>query len=173
MISPCILIMLRGLKMAHYCDSAELEEWWAGWLATAIYTREKYEDKSGKKRERINFTQFGDERNWEKMSEMLYSICCGITKKFSPKTDEEFYNLANEAMTKLLVKIQTGKLKFTPTCLGGSPVFNLVTTTVQRILYSYMNQQTTRRKRHAKFVVKTVQEKAPELLASVRPLYEY
>lgn len=159
--------------MAHYCNSVELEEWWAGWLATSVYDVEKYVDQNGKKKERIHIQVKGDDRNWEKMSEMLYSICCGITKKFSPKSDEEFYNLANEAMTKLLMKIESGKLRYTPTCQGGSPIFNLVTTTVQRILFSYMNQQTNRKKRHSKYVIKTVQEKAPELLASVRPLYEY
>jgi hypothetical protein len=132
----------------HYCDSIELEEWWSGWNAT------------------------NDERNWNIMSEMLYSICCGITKKFNPKSDEEFYNLANEGMTKLMIKIKTGKLKFKARCDGGSPVFNLVTTTVQRILFSYCNQQKNRKIRHSKYVMREVQEKAPELLSSVRSLYE-
>jgi len=159
--------------MPHYCDSVELEEWWGGWLATSVYTIEEYEDNHGKMRKRINFISYGDDRNWEKISEMLYSICCGITKKFHPKSDEEFYHLANEAMAVLMTKIKDGRMRFTPRCEGGSPVFNLITTTVSRILCTYKNKQKRSKQRHAKYVVKEVSEKAPELLPSVRPLYEY
>jgi len=134
--------------MPHYCKSKDLEEWWAGWLET------------------------GDERNWDQMTNMLYNICLGIAKNFRPKSDDEYYNLANEAMVKLLTKIERGKLKFKPTCEGGSPIFNLITTTVQRILYSYKNADRDRKKRHSKYVHKIVQEKAPELLGSVADLYE-
>lgn len=158
--------------MANYCDSTELEEWWAGWLATSTYDVDRYTDTKGKDRTRIEFHCFGDDRNWEKMSEMIYSICCGITKRFNPKTDEEFDNLANEAMIKVLTKIKDGKLKFTPKHEGGSPVFNLITTTVHNTLCSYMNNQKNRKKRHSKFVLREVSQKAPELLSSVRFLYE-
>lgn len=165
-------IKIKGIVMPHYCDSVELEEWWAGWMATAVYETDQYTDDKGNDRVRLNFVEFGDQRNWDKMSEMLYSICCGITKKFNPKSDEEFFNLANEAMSKLMVKIKTGKLRVIPRCEGGSPAFNLITTTVQRILYSYCNQQKNRKVRHSKYVIKEVTEKAPELLSSVRNLYE-
>lgn len=158
--------------MPNYCDSNELEEWWAGWLATSVYEIIKYEDKKGKERARIDFKHFGDDRNWEKMSEMIYTICCGITKRFNPRTDEDFDNLANEAMIKILTKIKDGKLKFIPKHEGGSPVFNLITTTVHNTLCSYMNHQKNRKKRHSKFVIKEVSQKAPELLSSVRALYE-
>jgi len=159
--------------MPHYCDSIELEEWWGGWLATSIHIVEEYEDNRGKKRQRIKFISYGDERNWKKISEMLYSICCGIAKKFHPKSDEEYYHLANEAYVVLMTKIKDGKVKFIPRCEGGSPLFNLITTTVSRILCTYMNKQKRSKQHHAKFVVKEVSEKAPELLSSVRTLYEY
>lgn len=132
----------------HYCNSKDLEEWWAGWNVTK------------------------DPRNWDKMMEMLYEICLGIAKKFRPANDDEYHNLANEAMIKLMNKIVEGKLKFKPTCQGGSPVFNLITTTVQRILFSYKNQVKNKKIRHSKYVQKVVQEQAPELMPSVKNLYE-
>lgn len=133
--------------MAKYCDSKELEEWWAGWLITR------------------------DPRNWEQMTEMLYKICLGIAKKFRPINDDEYTNLANEAITKLLQKIKDNKLRFKPTSSGGSPVFNLVTTTVQRILCSYKNSDKKRKINHSKYVRVIVQEKAPEMLSSISDLY--
>ena len=133
----------------HYCNSAELEEWWSGWNET------------------------NDSRNWTKMTEMLYDICLGIAKKFKPSDDDEYHNLANEAMLKLMHKITTGKLKFKPTCKGGSPVFNLVTTTVQRILYSYKNAVKNKKIRHSKHVIKVIQENAPELMSSATILYDF
>ncbi len=131
-----------------YVNSKELEEWWAGWRDT------------------------GDIRNWNKMSEMLYLICLGISKNFRPKDDDEHFNLANEAAIKLFEKIKNGKLKFTPSCQGGSPVFNLVTTTVQRLLCSFKNSDKRRRKNHSVYVRQIVQEKAPELLSHLSNFYD-
>lgn len=155
----------------HYCDSVELEEWWGGWFATSAFTTERYVDKKGKTRTRIHFTAEGDARNWDRMSHMLYDICLGIAKKFRPRDDDVYHDLANEAVVILLNKIKAGKLLPIPRCEGGSPVFNLVTTTVQRILCSYKNNQRDNKKRHAKYVTKIVQEKAPELMGSVKDLY--
>lgn len=132
-----------------YVNSKELEEWWAGWRDT------------------------GDDRNWKRMSEMLYLICLGISKNFRPKDDEEHNNLANEAAIKLFEKIKNGKLKFKPTCQGGSPVFNLVTTTVQRLLCSFKNSDKRRKKNHSAFVRQVVQEKAPELLGHLSNFYDH
>jgi hypothetical protein len=131
-----------------YVNSKELEEWWAGWNDT------------------------GDDRNWKHMSEMLYLICLGISKNFRPKDDEEHYNLSNEAATKLFDKIKTGRLKFKPTCLGGSPVFNLVTTTVQRLLCSFKNSDKRRKKNHSSYVRHIVQAQAPELLGHLNNFYD-
>ncbi|CAK0748128.1 hypothetical protein CCP1ISM_20007 [Azospirillaceae bacterium] len=141
-------LTVKPKSTKFYVNSKELEEWWAGWRDT------------------------GDVRNWERMSEMLYLICLGISKNFRPRDDEEHYNLANEAATKLFEKIKTGKLKFKPTCQGGSPVFNLVTTTVQRLLCSFKNSDKRRRKNHSSFVRQVVQEKAPELLSHLSNFYD-
>ena len=139
---------MTQINKTIYVNSKELEEWWAGWRDTQ------------------------DTRNWEKMSEMLYLICIGKAKTFKPISDEEHYNLANEAATKLFEKIQRGKLKFKPSISGGSPIFNLVTTTVQNLLCSFKNSDKRRKKNHGKYVRKIVQDKAPELLPSIINMYE-
>ena len=164
----------------HYCDTKVLEEWWAGWLATSVFTvelvfnddGEPIYNKRGNQKENLTFVTEGDDRNWDKMTEMLYSICVGISKKFRPRDEEELNNLANEAIVKLMHKITTGRLRYTPTCQGGSPIFNLVTTTVQNILCSYKNKVRDSKVRHSKYVLKEVQSKAPELMSSVKNLYQ-
>ena len=133
--------------MPHYCNSKELEEWWAGWLVT------------------------GDVRNWDQTAGMLYKVCLGIAKKFRPSSEDEYTNLANEAMVKLLQKIKDNKLRFIPTSAGGSPIFNLVTTTISRILCSYKNSDKKRKINHSKYVRIIVQEKAPEMLSSISDMY--
>lgn len=155
----------------HYCDSEELEEWWAGYAATSVFTTQHYTDRKGNDRTRIQYVIDGDIRNWNKMSHMLYDICLGIAKNFHPRNDDIYHDLANEAVVILLNKIKEGKLHPTPRCEGGSPFFNLITTTVNRQLCSYKNNQRDSKKRHAKYVAKVVQEKAPELLGSVKDLY--
>lgn len=158
--------------MARYCDSKELEEWWGGWYATSVHTVKETIGKNGKPRKRVTFITEGDHRNWQIMSDMLYKICLGIAKKFHPRDDDVYHDLANEAAVALLNKIKDGKLLPKPRCEGGSPVFNLVTTTVQNTLYSYKNNQKNSKKRHAKYVAKIVQEQAPELMGSVKDLYD-
>lgn len=129
--------------MAKYVDSHELEQWWAGWLIT------------------------DDNRNWQVLSDMLYKVCLGIAKKFRPKDNDEYHNLANEAITKVLIKIKRGKLKYKPTSEGGSPIFNLVTTTIQNILRTHKNSEKQKKINHTKYVRNIVQEQAPELLGSI------
>ena len=97
----------------NYVNSKELENWWTNYLDT------------------------GCSLAWEQMSERIYLICCGIATKFNPKSDEEYNEHVHDAFLQTMDKIKKGKLKFTP---GRAPVFNLITTTIYRILYSKMNK---------------------------------
>lgn len=124
-------------KSKHYVNSAELEEWWQGWINTHC------------------------EYAWANMSNMIHRICSGIATKFNPKDEDELHDLINDAWVQTMDKIKTGKLRFTH---GKAPVFNLVTTTVFRILYSKMNRQKRQKEHHKKYTYRYVQEKAPELL---------
>ena len=124
-----------------YVDSNELEEYWSGWLIT------------------------GCDFAWEQMSGMIYKICEGIATKFNPSTPEEHVEHTHDAFMLTIDKIRRGKLKFTP---GRAPVFNLLTTTIYRHLYSKMNKEKRRRQHHTKYVNKFVLENHPEMLPALQ-----
>lgn len=117
--------------MAKYVDSKELEEWWAGWLITQ------------------------DQYAWEQISDMIYRICNGIATRFNPRNDEEHTELLHDTFTTTMEKIKLGKLKFEP---GRAPVFNLLTTTIFRQLYSKMNKEKRRKIHQTKYIQKIVAE---------------
>ena len=122
----------------NYVNSVELEEWWQGWLVT------------------------GDSKAWDMMADMIYKICEGVSVKFHPNmlADEHLEHI-HDAWSQCLEKIKNGKLKFTH---GKAPVFNLLTTTIFRILYSKMNKQKKQKEHQRKYIYTCIQQKAPELL---------
>jgi hypothetical protein len=132
----------RNMKKS-YVDSNELEEWWHGWNVT------------------------GDDKAWNMMSEMIYKICEGVSTKFHPntKTDEHIEH-THDAFIQTLDKIKSGKLRFIH---GKAPVFNLLTTTVFRILYSKMNRQKKQKEHLKKYTYDCIQKNTPEML----PMIEY
>jgi len=126
----------------HYVDSAVLEANWAKWL------------------------DCGDRDAWKVLLEGIYKICEGVSVHFNPKDEEEHLDLTHETFTMTIHKIQTGRLRFIP---GKAPVFNLLTTTIMRQLYTLKNRDSRRRRLHDKYKQKVVEEKYPEarcLLAS-------
>jgi hypothetical protein len=125
-----------------YVDSTELQEWWHGW----------------------NVTQ--DEAAWNMMSQMIYRICEGVATKFHPRSPEEHQEHIHDAITQTLEKIRNGRLRFIH---GKAPVFNLLTTTVFRILYSKMNRQKKQREHLKKYTYDCIQKNLPDML----PLVEY
>ncbi len=126
--------------MSKYVDSKELEEWWAGWLITC------------------------DQYAWEKMSSMIYQICHGIATHFNPRDDEEHAELRHDAFMTTMEKIKLGKLRFDP---GRAPVFNLLTTTIFRQLYSKMNKEKRRKIHQTKYIQKIAAENHLEYLEFV------
>lgn len=112
----------------HYVDSNELEKYWAQWL--------KSEDADA----------------WDKLQNMVYNICKGVTVHFNPKSEEEYMELCHETFVLTIEKIRSRKLVFEA---GRAPVFNLLTTTIFRHLYSLKNKDNRRRKLlKTKFVLK-------------------
>lgn len=106
-------------KKVGYVDSKELEACWTEWLAT------------------------GSDDSWGLLLDGIYKICHGVAVKFHPRDDEEHAELAHEAFVPTMLKISDGRLKFEP---GRAPVFNLLTTTIFRHLYSKMNKDSRRRR---------------------------
>jgi hypothetical protein len=109
----------KKMDKNHYVDSDELEACWAHWLDTQ------------------------DNGSWEKLQGMVYKICKGVTVHFNPKSEEEFMELCHETFVLTIEKIKSKKLVFEP---GRAPVFNLLTTTIFRHLYSLKNKDNRRRK---------------------------
>lgn len=75
---------------------------------------------------------------WHAMLEDVNKICQGIAMKFKPRNDDEHAELTNEANIQVMNKLATYRLVYTP---GRAPVFNLLTTTIHRVLYSVMNKR--------------------------------
>ncbi|KKL53167.1 hypothetical protein LCGC14_2278140 [marine sediment metagenome] len=127
-------------KSSHYVNSRELEEWWTGWLITM------------------------DMYAWDQMSAMIFKMCEGIATKFNPRTKEEHEEHSHDAFFLTMEKIRNGKLKFEP---GRAPVFNLLTTTIYRHLFSKMNKENRRKKHHAKYMDRVLEDH-PELQQAMR-----
>lgn len=87
---------------------------------------------------------------WDSMLSAIRDICQGISRKFSLKDDDEHEDLASEAYIQVLKKLDTGKLVYTP---GRAPVFNLLTTTIFRCMYSILNRKNNERSKIAKLLI--------------------
>lgn len=74
---------------------------------------------------------------WHLMVADLHLMCVKIGINFRQKTEEEHLDLAHEALLQVIRKIVRGKLVYIP---GKAPVFNLLTTTIHRCMYSIMNK---------------------------------
>ena len=112
----------------NYVDSDDLEACWAKWLESE------------------------DPKSWEELAGYVYKICNGVAVHFNPKDEEEHAELAHETFVLTIEKIKSRKLVFEP---GRAPVFNLLTTTIFRHLYSLKNKDNRRRKLlRTKFVMK-------------------
>lgn len=97
-----------------------------------------------------NFTlERSKDETWEKLSSMIYKICCGVSLNFHLHSDDLKDELVHEAFSHILTKIRRGKLIFTP---GKAPPFNLLTTAIFRVMYSIKNKEKRDRDRRSQFV---------------------
>lgn len=81
------------------------------------------------------------QKSWEKMLSDIRKMCVGIAMKFNLR-DEELNDLAGDAYMQVINKLINNKLVYTP---GRAPVFNLLTTTIYRCMYSIMNRRKNQR----------------------------
>lgn len=82
------------------------------------------------------------DESWHGLLGDIDKICQGIAQRFKPRTEEEHHELSNDALLQVTKKLVDRKLVYTP---GRAPVFNLLTTTIYRIMYSIMNRRKTQR----------------------------
>jgi hypothetical protein len=82
------------------------------------------------------------EESWHLMLADINKMCQGIAVKFNMPSEEEIIDLANEALLAVTNKLTKKKLVYTP---GLAPVFNLLTTTIYRCMYSIMNKRNSQK----------------------------
>ena len=115
------------MKQNEYINSKELEKTW-------------YE-----------YNRSGSVIHQQKLYCMIYEICKGISRKFYPSSDEEHCELSNQAYLMTIEKINRGSLKYTP---GKAPVFNLLTTAIFNLLYTYKNSEKRKKDKIYKYINK-------------------
>lgn len=76
--------------------------------------------------------------SWHNMLEDIRNICNGISMKFRLNSEDEQADLASDALLQVINKLDSGRLVYMP---GRAPVFNLLTTTTYRIMYSILNKK--------------------------------
>ena len=103
-------------------------------------------------------------KSWQAMLEDIAKMCRGIASKFNQQSMEETENLASEALVQVISKISRGKLRYTP---GRAPVFNLLTTTIHRCIYSILSKDTRQKKNFTSFADNLVIEE----VGAVRACY--
>lgn len=111
-------------KKSHYVDSSELEQHWTDWL------------------------DHRDCDSWHSLSCGVYKICQGVARNFRPRDEEEHCELAQDAFSATIAKINNGKLTFEP---GRAPVFNLLTTAIRYHMLNMKNKDKRRRDHLAKY----------------------
>lgn len=84
--------------------------------------------------------------SWTDVLLDVQKICKGISLKFNLPSEEAHEELASEAFVQVINKIKNRKLVFTP---GLAPVFNLLTTTIHRIMFSLLNKSNRERENRA------------------------
>ena len=93
-----------------------------------------------------------DMASWERLLDQIYLMCKGIATKFHQQNEEEHAELAHEAFVLTIAKIKDGRLTFD----DRAPVFNLLTTTIFRHLYSLKNRDSRRKVAYNKYAQKTL-----------------
>ena len=93
-----------------------------------------------------------DRPSWDRLLDQIYMMCKGISTHFRPKDEEEHADLTHEAFVLTITKIKDGRLTFD----DRAPVFNLLTTTIFRHLYSLKNRDSRRKVAYTKYAKRTL-----------------
>jgi len=79
--------------------------------------------------------------SWNDVLQDVYKMCNGIAMRFNMPSEEDRDELASEAALQVIRKLKARKLIYTP---GLAPVFNLLTTTIHRCMYSTLSREQRR-----------------------------
>lgn len=89
------------------------------------------------------------EVSWDNMLIDINNMCTGISTKFNLASDEEYHELASETLIQVANKLVNRKLVYTP---GKAPVFNLLTTTIYRCIFSILSKRNRKRNQARSFL---------------------
>lgn len=106
-----------------------------------------------------------NEDNWSNILLDINRICDGIARKFNQPTEEEHAELIHDALIQVMRKLTLKKIIYIP---GKAPVFNLLTTTIFRIMYSIMNRRTSQKRSAQKLIEEARNSTLPENIRSFR-----
>jgi hypothetical protein len=105
------------------------------------------------------------DQSWHNMLENIRNICNGISMRFRLRNEDEQMDLASDALLQVTNKLVSGKLVYMP---GRAPVFNLLTTTTYRIMYSILNKKNSQRHSIKKLVDDAAAGILPDIGRSIR-----
>ena len=146
--------------MSQYCDTNKLENAWFNWLvAKGAPDLESYRETGSLWTKIIGLVEVDGVvltkagKNFTSPTHPIRAhcilsrypinmMCMGISTKFHQKTEEEQIDLSNEALLQVMNKLVSNRLVYMP---GRAPVFNLLTTTIYRCMYSIMNKRKNQR----------------------------
>jgi len=80
--------------------------------------------------------------SWHGLLEDIGRMCSGISKRFNLVNEDEYSDLSNDALLQVTNKLVNKRLVYTP---GKAPVFNLLTTTIHRCMFSLLNKKNNQR----------------------------
>lgn len=86
---------------------------------------------------------------WDAMLGDISQMCFGIAGRTFKQIDEHRHDLAYEALQQVASKLRRGRLVYTP---GRASVFNLLTTTIHRCMYSITSKNGRQRQHTAKLI---------------------
>jgi hypothetical protein len=126
------------------------------WIMTGNFNTEQTKDQG-------YYLEPTTSQSWQNMLQDIAKMCNGVASKFNQQSVEETNNLASEALVQVISKIARGKLKYTP---GRAPVFNLLTTTIHRCIYSVLSKDARQKKNFIAFADNLIIEDCDRLLTN-------
>ena len=81
-------------------------------------------------------------KSWHMLLEDISRMCSGISKRFNLINEDEYSDLSNDALLQVTNKLVNQRLVYTP---GRAPVFNLLTTTIHRCMFSLLNKKNSQK----------------------------
>jgi hypothetical protein len=80
--------------------------------------------------------------SWHDLLADIGKMCTGISMRFNLLNDDEYSDLSNDALLQVINKLVNNRLVYTP---GRAPVFNLLTTTIHRCMFSLLNKKNSQK----------------------------